>query len=150
MQIHTYAPRSVDVTVDRDIVKNLRAAWAPGTEERWPLRPEIDLITKTVEGTRLCHDRLVESVRDSLIEAAFGVEEGRTYPLHPGTTGYLLAARHAPRVLCFEVRRDLLAEPWDPFAEMRIGGATERIAAAVVRGALAGLPVGRPLRPNPP
>jgi hypothetical protein len=138
VQVHTYAPRSVDVVVDEHVVANLRAAWSPEQRDRWPLRPEIDLITRTQEGVRLCEDAVVDGVAAGLRGEGFGVSEGATYPLHPGTTGYLLARDHAPRVLCFEVRRDLVAEPWDPFAEMRIGGAVERVARGVVGGILAG------------
>jgi hypothetical protein len=38
------------------------------------------------------------------------------------------------RALCVEVRRDLLADPFEPFAEMRIGNAAvERLAGPFAR-----------------
>ena len=48
---HTYGPRSLPIAkVDRDIVTALRLADAPDVRDTHPLRPEIDLITRTKEG----------------------------------------------------------------------------------------------------
>ena len=60
--------------------------------------------------------------------AAIGVKvaDGRTYPLHPSTAGYHHVARWPGRVACVEVRRDLVADPWDPFVEMRISAEKAR------------------------
>jgi hypothetical protein len=44
--------------------------------------------------------------------------------------GFHHAARWPGRTLCVEVRRDLLADPWDPFVEMVISPThTARLAA---------------------
>src|SRR5207244_10220441 len=48
LMAHTYAPRSVDVEVDDDIVKSLRRAYQ--SESSWPLRPEVDLIARDPTG----------------------------------------------------------------------------------------------------
>ena len=56
---------------------------------------------------------------------------GVTYPLHPSTLAHGHVVRCPGRALCVEVRRDLLADPFTPFAQMRIGAEkTERLAAA--------------------
>lgn len=124
--LHTYAPRSVDVEVDARIVASLRWAYEPDVVERWPLRPEVDLIAREMDGTL----RVPQALLDGLVSryAALGVTvaDGKTYPLHPSTSGYHHAARHPGRVVCVEVRRDLVADPWDPFAEMRISA--EKVA----------------------
>ena len=48
--LHTYAPRTVDVEVDHDIVTNLRQAYEPGRLESFPLRPELDVIARDING----------------------------------------------------------------------------------------------------
>ena len=58
LMLHSYAPREVDVPVDEKIVERLRAAYAPDTVETWPLRAEVDMITRTAEGTRRAVTRL--------------------------------------------------------------------------------------------
>ena len=58
-----------------------------------------------------------------------------TYPLHPSTLGALLAARHRPRTITFEVRRDLLVGAFVPFVPLEADAA--RVAAvghAIARG----------------
>ena len=50
LMLHTYAPRTVDVEVDADIVTNLRRAYEPTIEPTWPLRPEVDLIGRGLDG----------------------------------------------------------------------------------------------------
>jgi hypothetical protein len=120
LMVHTYAPRSVDVEVDADIGPKLRAAYAPEVEPTWPLRPELDLIVRDPEGRVLAPEALVAAVRERFARLGHAVALGETYPLHPSTTAYAFATRWPGRTLCFEVRRDLVAEPWDPFAEMRI------------------------------
>lgn len=127
--LHTYAPRSVGVEVDLDIVKSLHAAYQPETERTWPLRPEVDVIGKTVEGTSLAPAPVVASLRAALTAASLSLAEGDSYPMHPSTLAHGHVTRWPGRVLCVEVRRDLLADPWTPFAEMRIGQAQcERLA----------------------
>lgn len=125
--LHTYAPRSVDVAVDEHVVASLHAAYAdPG---QWPLRPEVDLIGRTVEGASLAPEPAASTLRAELAAVGVTAEDGVTYPLHPSTIAWQHATRWPGRVLCAEVRRDLLATPFLPFAEMRIGAAAvERLA----------------------
>lgn len=130
--LHTYAPRTVDVEVSPRIVEDLHAAYAPGTVERWPLRPEVDLIHRTPAG-----ERTVSEERAAALAAAFAAEglhlaDGETYPMHPVTTAW--AAVHAlpGRVACLEVRRDLLTEAFVPFREVVPDGPRcERVARAL-------------------
>lgn len=121
LMVHSYAPRSVDVEVDGDVVRALRRAYHPERYRSWPERPEIDLITEDPEGRRLSSEPLTSLLRRSLEGTGFAVAENASYRLHPATAGHRLSARWPGRILCFEVRRDLLGAPWRPFVESRIG-----------------------------
>ena len=126
--LHTYAPRTVDVEVDLQIVKSLRAAYQPETVEKWPLRPELDVIGKGLDGTSFAPAAVVDALRDAL--GGLTVADSATYPLHSSTLAWDHVMAHPGRTLCLEVRRDLLADPYEPFAQMRISDAkVERIAA---------------------
>ena len=119
LMLHTYAPRSVDVQVDSDIVKQLH--WAYQDEARWPLRPEIDVICRTVDGDLKIPEERLQDIQARYKALGILVADGKTYPLHPSTQ----AARHAQRwpgkCYCIEFRRDLLCSPWAPFEEQEIG-----------------------------
>ena len=119
--LHTYAPCEVDVAVDERIVQSLRAAYAPGVE--WPLRPEIDVIAKDLEGRSWAPEAVTEALKREMAAIGVTVADGATYPMHPSTLAYGHATRWPGRVLCVEVRRDFVADPFDPFVEMRIGEA---------------------------
>lgn len=118
--LHTYAPRSVDVQVDPDIVANLRRAYLPDVEPTWPLRPEIDVIGRSLDGALHVDPDLLARLIAAFDAIGLPVATGETYPLHPSTWAFHHAARHPGRTLCIEVRRDLLAEPFSPFAQMVI------------------------------
>lgn len=135
--LHTYAPKSVDVEVDDHIGPALRAAYAPGTYERWPLRPEVDLIGTDTEGRSHLSPELRAALHDAFAAEGVPVADGATYPLHPSTQAFRHAARFPGRCLCVEVRRDLVAAPFDPFAEMRIDPvAADRLGGALARALL--------------
>lgn len=131
---HTYAPRTVGISVvDEHIVENLHACYAPEQLERWPLRPEVDLITHTPEGLDLSPPGLAERLLAAY--AAIGVEavRGGTYTLHPATQAHASAARWPGRLLCLELRRDLLVERWAPFSPMRAAPeAVERLSRPLI------------------
>jgi predicted N-formylglutamate amidohydrolase len=123
--LHSYAPRTVDVEVDLEIVKSLRAAYQ--TVDRWPLRPELDVIGKGLDGTSYAPAAVVTALRDGLGELTLA--DSATYPLHSSTMAWDHVMAHPGRTLCLEVRRDLLADPFEPFAQMKISAAkVERIA----------------------
>jgi len=134
--LHSYAPRSVGVEVDAQIVESMRRAYLPDVEPTWPLRPEVDVIGRTVEGESLAPAAVVRSLREGMALAGIRVEEGVSYPLHPSTLAWEHVTRRPGRALCLEVRRDLLADPFDPFVEMRIGAAKVARLAAPLAAAL--------------
>lgn len=117
--LHTYAPRTVDVEVDANIGPSLRRAYQPDVEPSWPLRPEIDVISRGVDGTDYAPVAVVSALRDALP----GVADSATYPLHPSTLAWDHVMALPGRALCVEVRRDLLADPFEPFVQMQIGAA---------------------------
>ena len=135
--LHTYAPRTVDVEVGLDIVEQLHRAWQPDVAPGWPLRPALDVIGRGVDGTQHAPEPIVAALREAL--SAIGVTDvadSATYPLHPSTLAWEHATRLPGRALCLEVRRDLLAEPWEPFAEMAISPAkVDRLAAPLAAAA---------------
>jgi len=123
VMMHTYAPRTVDVEVDAQIGPNLRRAYRPEIEPTWPLRPEIDVIGKALDGTNHAPAGVVTALRSELAAVGVTVADGETYPLHPSTIAWDHVMARPGRALCVEVRRDLLAEPFTPFAQMSIGTA---------------------------
>ncbi len=144
--LHSYAPRSVDVEVDDAIVVNLHRAYQPDVEPTWPLRPAIDVIGRALDGGLLVDAELLSDLVEGYRGLGHEVADGKTYPLHPSTWGFHHAARWPGRSLCMEVRRDLLAHPFTPFAEMFVPrDVAERMAAPLARAVgrwLARLPSG--------
>jgi len=137
--LHTYAPRSVDVSVDADIVPNLRRAYLPEVVETWPLRPAVDVIHRDLEGVPHAPPAVLAALRDGLAAVGVAVADGATYPLHPSTLAWDHVRRHPGRTLCVEVRRDLVAAPFSPFEEMVIDPALVERFAGPLAGACAAL-----------
>lgn len=136
---HTYAPRSVGIAqVDADIVRELHRVYSPELRDTWPLRAEVDLITRTPEGERRSPPGAVETLVAGFAEAGLGAHEGGTYFLHPVTRAATLSERYPGRLLCFEARRDLVVQEWTPFAEMHADEAKVRRMAAPVAAWLSG------------
>jgi len=132
--LHSYAPRSVDVEVDLQIVPSLRRAYQPDREPTWPLRPEVDVIGRALDGTDHAPPAVVGALRGELAGLGIAVADSATYPLHPSTLAWDHVVRRPGRTLCLEVRRDLLADPFDPFVEMTIGAAkVARLVGPFVR-----------------
>jgi predicted N-formylglutamate amidohydrolase len=135
--VHTYAPRSIDVAVDLDIGKNLRAAYAADRIGTWTLRPAIDLITHDPDGRELAAPKLAARAAAEFTAAGFEVERNATYPLHPVTLAHTFASQRPQATLCLEVRRDLLLAEFVPFRELipdapRVERAAAPLAAAVL------------------
>lgn len=130
---HTYAPKNVSIeSIDEGIGAALRRAYAPDLYATWTMRPEVDLITESPDGERLAPGALVDRLKSNLAKADFECAENASYRLHPITMGHRYSARYPGSVLCLEVRRDLLAEPFSPFEEMVISEAkVARIAAPI-------------------
>lgn len=136
--LHSYAPRSVEVEVDLDIVTKLHRAYQPEIVPTWPLRPAIDLICREADGTDRAPRPVVKALTERLAALGHAVSESATYPLHPSTLAYQHVLARPGRALCLEVRRDLLADPFEPFAQMRIGEhKVAPLAAAIAEAATA-------------
>lgn len=136
--LHSYAPRTVGVEVDLNIVASLHAAYAPGVVETWPLRPELDVIALGPDGTVHAPPAVVMALRDELGAAGMALGDSHAYSLHPSTMGYEHVTRRPGRGLCLEVRRDLFVERFEPFVEAAISPAkvtalADPIARALLR-----------------
>lgn len=126
LMLHTYAPRSVEIEVGPDIGPKLRAAYEPDVEPTWKMRPEIDVISTDLEGKSYAPPAVLAALREQL---DLPVAESATYPMHPSTLAYDHVMARPGRAICIEVRRDLLADPFTPFAQMTIGAhKVERLA----------------------
>jgi N-formylglutamate amidohydrolase len=140
LMVHSYAPRSVDVAVDEDVVRSLRAAYQPDKVGSWPLRAPVDLIVDAPDGSRLASPELLEHAQAEFAAAGYEVVLNGAYSLHPSTLAHVFATRHAGRTLCLELRRDLLVRDFTPFAEMFADPArVERAAAPLARAVLRAL-----------
>ena len=132
--LHTYAPRSVEVEVDERIVESLHRAYTPEVEPTFTLRPEVDVIGRGTDGVSLAPPAVSEALREELRGIGITAADSATYPLHSSTVAWHHATRWPGRVLCVEVRRDLLADPFDPFVQMHIGAAkVARLAPPIAR-----------------
>ena len=76
--VHTYAPRSIDVPIDENIVASLRGAWAPDRIGTWPLRAAVDLITHDPEGCLLASPLLAQHAAAEFEGAGFEVKSNAT------------------------------------------------------------------------
>jgi len=136
--VHTYAPRSIDVPVDDRIVERLRAEYEPHRIEAWPLRAEVDLITKTPDGTRLASDAWIDCTTTALRAAGIQGGADATYALSASTLGCVFGRRWRNRTLCVEIRRDLLVPTFTPFQEMDVApDRAERVGRALAEAWLA-------------
>ena len=119
LMLHSYAPRSIDVPVDENIVAALHAAYQPEVEPTWPLRAEVDFITRTPEGAVLADEDLIATMRSVFAAAGLATTESGEYPLHQSTLAWTFASRWPRQTLLVELRRDLLVRAFTPFAEMQ-------------------------------
>jgi hypothetical protein len=137
LTLHTYAPRNVKIEIiDDDIVRKLHEAYEPHCFERWERRPDVDIISEDVDGKLLAPQPLVQALKREYAAIGIRVAENRTYRLLPESMGHVHSVAHPNRVLCLEVNRDLLADPFTPFEEMRIGPKKVARIAAPIAAAL--------------
>ena len=94
----------------------------PSSRER-PLRAEIDLLTCDGEGLYLAPDGIEAELQGAFEKLGRQAVANDTYHLHPATLAHHWSITYPGRVLCLEVRRDLLVEAWTPFAEMNVASA---------------------------
>jgi len=122
--------------VDAGIVAALRRAYEPERYRTWPERPLVDIISEADDGTVLAPSGLVASIIEQYRRSGVEAAQNLTYRLHPATTGHLHSARFPGQVVCLEIRRDQLADPYTPFAAMRISHARAVRMAAPLAAAL--------------
>lgn len=116
---HSYGPRSLGIdAVDDDIIAKLRWACAPERHDTWPLRAEVDLLTRDGEGRLFAPEGLEARLLTDFAKAGFDAKANHTYNLHPSTVAHEWSTTYPGQVLCLEVRRDALVETWSPFETM--------------------------------
>ncbi|MFV8755096.1 hypothetical protein ACNOYE_31500 [Nannocystaceae bacterium ST9] len=118
---HTYGPRSLGIdAIDDEIISKLRWACAPERHDTWPLRPEVDLLTRDAEGQLFAPADLEDRLLADFRAAGFEAKANDTYDLHPSTLAHEWSTTYPGRVLCLEIRRDALVETWTPFDPMQV------------------------------
>lgn len=116
LQLHSYAPRSVAIErTDAGIVKALHSAYLPEMYEKWPQRPAVDVICATADGSFKSAPGLVERLLEAYRAFGIDAEKNATYHLHPVAMGLAYARAYPEQVLCVELNRGLLADPFVPF-----------------------------------
>jgi hypothetical protein len=116
LQLHSYAPRSVGITrTDEHIVEALHAAYVPEVYATWPERPAVDLICATEDGSFRAPEQVIARTVSAYTRAGIEVTQNATYHLHPVAMGYVYAKAWPDRVLCVELNRGLVADPFTPF-----------------------------------
>lgn len=142
---HTYAPRSVEIeSFDEGIGRALRRAYEPEQYANWKVRPPVDLITKDPEGVTLAPKQIVETLLHGYAEIDIEATENACYRLHPISMAHRYSARYPDQVLCVEIARDLLADPFSPFEEMNIAHEkVNRISGPIATALLTGFSSGR-------
>jgi hypothetical protein len=139
LNLHSFAPRSVKIgRIDEGIVQKLREAYAPGRLESWERRPQIDIISEDADGRRLASSDLVADLKRAYAAIGIDAVENETYRLHAETMTHVHSSAHPGKVLCMEINRELLADPFDPFVEMRIAPQKAARMAAPLVAALRG------------
>jgi len=137
LQLHSYSPRSVGIEkVDGDIVTALHAAYEPEVYAKWPERPSVDLITALDDGSFRTAPKLVDALLAAYVADGIAAKENATYHLHPVAMGYQYAHAYPEQVICVELNRGLVADPFVPFGVSPISEA--KVATMVA-------PIGRVL-----
>jgi hypothetical protein len=135
LQLHSYSPRSVSIEkTDGSIVDQLHAAYVPEVYAKWPERPPIDIISALSDGSFRAAPKLVEALLAEYAKAGIAAKENGTYHLHTIAMGYEYAKAFPQQVLCVELNRGLVAEPFVPFGVSPISEAkVEKMVAPIGR-----------------
>ena len=116
LQLHSYSPRSVAIEkTDGNIVNALHAAYVPEVYAKWPERPAVDLISALADGSFKAAPRLVAALLEAYLADGIPAKENATYHLHPVAMGYQYALQYPSQVVCVELNRGLIADPFVPF-----------------------------------
>jgi predicted N-formylglutamate amidohydrolase len=128
---HTYGPVSLGIdAIDDGIVDKLRWAHEPEQLATWPVRPQVDLITRTADGVLHAAAEVADEVAAAYRALGLEVAENTTYHMHPSTLGFRWATRLPDRTFCLEMRRDLLVPAWTWNRESAVDpAAADRFAA---------------------
>ncbi len=135
VQLHSYSPRSVGIeVVDDNIVNALHAAYEPEVYATWPLRPVVDLISATKDGSFRTAPALTDALLAEYARAGIEAKENATYHLAPAAMGMVYAQAWPQSVVCVELNRGHLADPFVPFGESPISPVkVERLCAPIAR-----------------
>lgn len=124
LQLHSYSPRSVSIEkTDGNIVTALHAAYVPEVYGSWPERPPVDVISALADGSFRAAPKLVEAVLREYAADGIAAKENGTYHLHPVAMGYEYARAYPDQVVCVELNRGLVADPFVPFGASPISEA---------------------------
>ncbi len=116
LQLHSYSPRSVGIEkVDANIVEALHAAYVPEVYATWPERPVVDLISATKDGSFRTAPRLVDALLQAYAADGIPAKENATYHLAPAAMGMVYAQAYPQQVVCVELNRGHVADPFVPF-----------------------------------
>lgn len=134
---HTYGPCTLGIErIDDTIVEKLRWAHEPARYATWPVRPEVDLITRTADGQLHAAAPVADAVAAAYKALGIQVAENATYHMHPSTLGHRWATRCPGRTLCLEIRRDLLVPGWTWNRENQVDPAAAARFAAPLAAAI--------------
>ena len=135
--------------VDHGIVQALHAAYQPEVYAAWPERPPIDLICETADGAFKAAPRLPDALLAAYAEDGIAAQKNGTYHLHPVTMGYEYAAAFPDQVLCVELNRGLVCDPFVPFGVSPVSEAkVEKMVAPIARVLAAALGASVPAMPK--
>lgn len=138
LQLHSYSPRSVSIEkTDGNIVSALHAAYVPEVYAKWPERPAVDVICATEDGSFRSAPKLVAAVLAAYAQEGIGAKENGTYHLHPVAMGFVYAQAYPQQVVCVELNRGLVADPFIPFGVSPISEAKVAKMVAPLGRALA-------------
>ncbi len=131
---HTYGPRSLGIkAVDDDSVKKLKWAGAPERESSWPLRADVDLLTRDGQKNELSPPGMEHTLLGAFVAAGFSTKANDTYYVHESSLAYTWSTTYPGQLICLEVRRDVLVPQWRPFEEtFAAAEKTERVADVLV------------------
>jgi len=135
---HTYGPRTLGIqSVDDQIVQSIRWAVDPVRVDTWPERTHVDLLTRDNDGVCYAPEGIEGELLDAFTRAGYETKANDTYNLHPATLGFVWSTEHPGKVLCLEVRRDLLVKSWSWTSETEADDAKCAKIADVLAPAIA-------------
>jgi hypothetical protein len=131
---HTYGPRSLGIkAVDDDIVKNIKWACEPEREATWPLRADVDLLTRDGQARELSPPGMEQALLEAFGAAGFSTKANDTYYVHESSLAHTWSTTYPGQLMCLEVRRDVLVPQWRPFEETTAAPMkVERVADVLV------------------